>query len=51
MEAISKVKKSSISARVFRSKTGEWEDLGVIARGNEPKILNFLRRIVKWLQF
>lgn len=35
VSAKAKTRKSTISARVYRSATDEWEDLGVIARNKE----------------
>ena len=48
-----KIKKSVISARVYRAQTGKWEDLGIIYQskvGYYP-FMNIINRIKKWLQF
>jgi len=47
MQIIAKNKNSTISARIFRAKTGKWENLGVISKTKN----SLIRRIIKWLQF
>jgi len=42
-----KVKKATILARVYRAKTGQWKNLGVIARSKES-FWQKLRRCFDW---
>ena len=42
-------RKATISARVYRASTGQWEDLGIIWQ-TKGLIKNLINRIQKWLQ-
>jgi len=45
-------KQTTISARVFRASTGQYEDLGVIYQsGLRDTIKNIINRLLSWLQF
>jgi len=46
IKASAKVKKGTISARVFRAATGKWEDLGVIAKTAEKGLLGRLKEML-----
>lgn len=45
--ANTKLKKGTVSARVYRAATGKWENLGVIA--STSKWFNFKQGVKKWL--
>ena len=43
-------KKVTIRAKVFRAKTGKWEDLGIVWQ-NQGRIGKIIKKVKQWLQY